>query len=74
MNQTELFPWPGYGLIFVTTRTGTRKLFALVYHTWDPWFALPRWNPGLKREVIGDLNRISAFGQMVEALTERVEE
>ena len=67
MTQLSLFPWSGYGWITVKGR----RLYALVYHTWDRWFALPAWNPGLKRELIGDVARIEAFGELVEPLTVR---
>ena len=59
-------PWSGYGWILYRGR----RLYALVYHTWDRWFAEPRWNPGLKRLRCGTVDQIQ-FAERVEPLSVR---
>jgi hypothetical protein len=60
-------PWSGYG--YITVR-GVR-LYALVYHTWDRWFAQALWNRGLKRDLHGVIADVQEFGEMDQALSVR---
>jgi len=62
----EFQPWTGRGWVFYKGR----RLFALVYHTWDRWFAQARENPILKRDLHGTVEMIR-FGDRVEELTTR---
>jgi len=60
--------WSGYGWIVYRGR----RLFALVYDTWDFWFAKASENRILKRDLCGTLEKIS-FAELVEPLTVRAD-
>lgn len=67
MRQGVLgLPWSGYGWVVYRGR----RLFALVYHTWNFWFAQASRNPGMKRDRSGTIDVIE-FDDLVEPLTVR---